>query len=251
MDTQHPSALIRSFERLFSLTPAERAHLERLTADVREVEPRRKLLDEGKTCDGLGILTSGWLVEYKLLRDGGRQILNFRLPGDIVGLECLAYKYALHTTATLTGCTIAPFAFAAFQQVQRDFPRLASGFFLMTLRQGAILHEWEVDLGRRSAFARLAHLILELDRRLRIRGFSHDGSVPFPLTQEEIADSTGLSVPYVNRILKQMRSEGLIRLGDRALEVREPATLAKAAGFKPDYVETWGQGWLSCAEAHS
>jgi CRP-like cAMP-binding protein len=210
------------------------------------VAPRRKLIDEGKPCGHLFILKSGWLAEFRQLRDGGRQILNFRLPGDIVGIECLAYRTALHSTVALTRCQVAQLPPADFERIQREFPRLATALFLMTLREGAILHEWEVRLGRRLAFSRIAHLLLELERRLRNRGLVAEEDrdiMPFPLTQQDIADCTGLSVPYVNRNLQRMRDEGFIRLGDRKLEMLDRPGLAKAAGFAPEYVENWGQGW--------
>jgi len=244
MDFHRPPAIVRSFERLFSLSAEEREHLDRITCAGEEIEPRRKLIVEGKPCRSLHLLTSGWLVESKQLRDGTRQILNLRLPGDVVGIECLAYKNALHSTAALTPCTVTTLSFEQFQEIQRDFPRLAAALFLMTLLEGAILHEWEVNLGRRAAFPRVAHFLLELDRRLHLRGLGIGAAVPFPLTQQEIADCVGLTTPYVNRILQQMRAKGMIELENRLLTIREPALLAKAAGFKPDYIDHWGEGWF-------
>lgn len=107
MHTANPLSWAETFQRLFSLSADEREHLRQLTASSEEVEPRRKLIIEGRPCEGLFILTSGWVAEAKLLRSGKRQILNFRLPGDILGVECLAYKAALHSTVTLTRCTVA------------------------------------------------------------------------------------------------------------------------------------------------
>ncbi len=239
------SALTTVFEHLFSLTPEEREHLNRLTAKEEEIEPRRKLLTEGKACDGLFILKAGWIFKSKTRRNGSRQILNFRLPGDILGVECLAYKAPLNSTTTLTHCTVAPLTVKAFEQTQREFPRLATALFLMTLREGAILHEWEVNLGQRSAFERVAHLLLEMDRRLRMRGLAQDGSVSLPLTQEIIADCTGLTTPYVNRMIQDMRSKGLIRFEQQTLEILNEAGLSKAAGFDPSYIENWGGGYSS------
>lgn len=242
---QDASALVRSFEQLFPLTPPERVHLDVLTANAEEIEPNRKLISEGKASDQIFIMKAGWVVEWKVLRNGGRQILNFRLAGDIVGAECLAYGAALSSTAALTRCTIARVPIKVFEQTQREFPRLAAALFLMTMREGAVLHEWEVNLGRRSALPRVAHLLFELNRRLRIRGLAHDHSVPFPLTQQDIADCTGLTTPYVNRILQKLRSEDLIQVSDKALTIQNPAELAKAGGFTGDYLDKWGQGWSS------
>jgi CRP-like cAMP-binding protein len=133
---------------------------------------------------------------------------------------------------------------AAFEWTQERFPRLASGFLLTSLRDGAILQEWAVNLGRRPAFPRIAHLLLELERRLRESVGSHAARLPFPLSQQDIADCTGLTPQYVNRVLQQMRGMGLIRLREGALEILISAELAAAAGFRPDYLQTEPQtGW--------
>lgn len=242
MNATQPCAWISTFERLFSLSADELEHLKRITEPNEELEPRRKLIHQGRPCEQLFILKTGWLAECKLLRNGNRQILNFRLPGDILGVECLAYRSALHSMSTLTRCTVAPLGFDDFGGIQRRFPRLASALFLMTLREGAILHEWEVRLGQRSALPRVAHLLLELDRRLRARGLAQDVSVRLPLTQEDIADCTGLTTSYVNRVLQKMRTVDLIRFEQQTLEILDRAELARAAGFDAEYIVDWRLG---------
>jgi CRP-like cAMP-binding protein len=245
MAVSQPCAWTATFERLFSLSAGEREHLQQLTKPVEEIDARRIVTSKGKLCERLLILRSGWMVEFKLLRNGHRQILNFRLPGDLACVECLAYRAALHSTATLTQCTVSPLQFEEFEETQRQFPRLASAFFLMTLRESAILNEWEVTLGKRPALSRVGHLLLELDRRLRARGLAEDDWVQLPLTQEDVADCTGLTTPYVNRVLQTLRSKGLIRFEHRRLEILERAELARMAGFDPAFIDDWGLGKAS------
>ncbi|HEY1638998.1 MAG TPA: Crp/Fnr family transcriptional regulator [Rhizomicrobium sp.] len=241
MNDHASSAVVRNLSRLITLSEAGRKHLTNLTRDVIELKPRRKLIDENKPGDHIFIVTSGWLSEFRQLRDGGRQILNFRLPGEVTGIECLLYKTALHSAAALTPCTVAAVSREAFEDTQRQFPRLASAFLLSSLRDSAILQEWAVNLGRRPAFPRIAHLLLELERRSRNSGLAQETSVPFPLKQQDLADCTGLTTPYVNRVLQQMRSMGLIFISEDALEIRNAAELAAAAGFRPDYLQASGQ----------
>jgi CRP-like cAMP-binding protein len=231
----------RNFSRLITLTDAGRAHLANITKTVLEFKPRRKLVDESRPCDHIFIVMSGWLLEYRQLRDGARQILNFRLPGEVSGVECLLYKTALHSAAALTHCTVAVVSREDFEETQRQFPRLASAFLLSGLRDTAILQERMVLLGRRPAFCRIAHLLLELDRRLRNSGTAMNGTIPFPLKQQDIADCAGLTTPYVNRVLKQMRERELISIGESCLEIRNPVKLAELAGFRTDYLEPAGQ----------
>ena len=237
MGPQGASALASSSEHIFTFASAERARLDALTTETLDVEPRRKLIDAGRPCLKLFLLKTGWLIDFKLLKNGRRQILAFHLPGDLVGIECLAYPAALHSTAALTPCTVALFSTTAFGTLFAERPRLASALLSASVREGAILHEWEVSLGRRSAPTRVAHLLLELHHRLRLRGLNHDHSVPFPLTQEDIADCTGLTPPYVNRVIQQMRRAGLISLDAQVLRIHDAVALAKVASFSADYLD--------------
>lgn len=179
-------------------------------------------------------------MEFSTLRDGRRQILNFRLPGEVAGIDSLAYALAPHSTATLTDCTLAPLSTQAVENLHRQYPRLAAGLFLMTLREEAILHQWEVRLGRRSAYQRTAHLIAELHWRAQRRGLVEGKRFLFPPTQQDLADCLGLTPPYVNRILRQLREENLVLIEDRHVEVANTADLARAAGFNPVYLEGFG-----------
>lgn len=237
------SQLAGAFDRLFGLDEGERRHLEACTANALAIEPRRKLIVEGEPCGRLYIIKSGWMVETRQLRDGRRQILTIRLPGDIIGIGCLSYPKALQSTVALTRCTVSPLSREEFEGIQRNFPRLATALFLMTLHESAILHEWEVNLGRRVAIPRVAHLLMELHYRACRRGLADGGQIPFPLTQEDVADCTGLTTAYVNRILQELRRKDLIRIDDRTLTVLDMAALGGVAGFRKDYIAHWqGQG---------
>lgn len=241
--------LLGFLEKIMVLLPTEREHLEMLTDNAEWIEPHRKLIAEGRASDCIFILLDGWISEFRVLRNGNRQILDFRLPGDIVGVECLAYGTALYSSAALTKSAVARLSVEAFERIQQEFPRLATALFLMTLRHGAILHEWEVNLGRRDGLMRVAHLLVELNRRLRFRGLASGDTVPFPPTQQDLADCTGLTGPYVNRVLQQLRRKDLIEVGDKTLQIKNPTELARVAGFTGDYLEKWGQGRSSLTPA--
>ncbi|HVV64979.1 MAG TPA: Crp/Fnr family transcriptional regulator [Rhizomicrobium sp.] len=249
MAQQVHRAVARSLGRFVDLPDTGVAQLAQLLASPLLVKARRKLVDEGRSQGEFYIVLSGWLAEYRLLRDGRRQIFSFRLPGEVVGVEALLYDASLHSVATLTPSAVAAVTWAAFDRVQRQFPRLATALLLSRLSDNAILHEWAVNLGRRPAYQRVAHLLLELERRLRTAGAVAGASIPFPLTQQDIADSTGLTSPYVNRILQDMRKEGLIRCSENALEIRDIAALAKAAGFRSTYLDIAPRkGWRSVTD---
>ncbi|MFC4173570.1 Crp/Fnr family transcriptional regulator [Microvirga sp. GCM10011540] len=236
------SPFLRGFEQLFALSSDELDFLHRLESQSKEASARRPLLGDGKSYDYALIVLQGWLIEYKILRDGRRQVLNFRLPGEIAGIDSLAYAAIPHSVAPLVTSKVAVLPLETFHDLQREYPRLGSVLFLMTLREEAILHQWEVRLGRRDAYARIAHLFMELYRRLHLRGLTDGPSFHLPATQEDIADCTGLTTPYVNRILQRMRRDGLLRFDGQVIELLDAPHLAEVSGFKPGYIEDWGNG---------
>ncbi len=239
---------LRLFERLFLLPAEDMDQLARLASASSPVEARRTLIQAGAPCDRCLLLKEGWAIEYRLLRDGTRQILNFRLPGDVIGVECLAYETALHSVASLTACDVACISREELEGTLREFPLLGTALFLMSMREGAILHEWEVNLGRRAAFQRLAHLLLEMFKRLHVRGLSERDAVPFPATQQDLADCLGLTAPYVNRLIRRLQEDSLISLENRTLRILDPEGLAKTVKFRPDYIQAWRENPLQSME---
>ena len=251
MQDATPSSFVRIFQRLGSITPAEQCHLDSLTAEEHRIAARRKLIDDGRHLHQMFIVKQGWVAEFKQLPDGGRQILSFRLPGEVIGIECLAYDMALHAAVTLTDCVVASISRTALEHFQRDHPRLMAALFLLTLRDRAILNGWLTNVGRRPAFIRVIHLLLELTQRLQLRGLAGGPDIPLPLTQQDIADSTGLTTSYVNRILQDLRQRGLVHLRNHILEILRPEELARLAGFKPDYLQFSPQMWNPLAPVAS
>jgi CRP-like cAMP-binding protein len=238
------SPAFRRLSELIEFTPQAHNHLLALLAAPVELPARRKLHDEHRPCDSIFVVLSGWVQLYRQLKDGARQVLNFRLPGEVFGIESLLYRRSLYSCQALTQASIAQISRGMFEATQQEFPRLASAFLLTAVKDGAIHYEWAVNLGRRPASQRIAHLFLELERRARMSMASPDEDVYLPLTQQNIADCTGLTVPYVNRILQQMRRHQLLEYGSQGLTILDGERLAVAAGFEPDYLEvSWQTNW--------
>lgn len=229
-------AVHRRFERFVPLGAADRRFLSEVFARARIVEPRRTVLTEGRRCEALHLIAAGWALEYRLLPSGGRQILKIRLPGEVFGAECLAFGTALESVQTLTRCAISPIAREDYAGLQISHPRVAAGLFLAATADRAVLQEWALSLGRRPAAARVAHLLLEIEHRCALAGIT-GRATPFPLTQQDVADCTGLTLSYANRILGQMRRRGLITLRPQELAIQRRADLARIAGFGSRYLE--------------
>jgi CRP-like cAMP-binding protein len=211
------------------------AALHDLTRDSREVPARRNLIREGDRPDHVHLVVEGWAARYKLLPDGGRQILAFLLPGDLCDLHVTVLGQMDHSIATLTRARIAFIPTAAMERLA-ERPRLTRALWWSALVDEAVLRAWLTSIGRRDALERIGHLFCELFRRLCNVGLATGNGIELPLTQEEIGDALGLTPVHVNRVLQQMRADGLIVLKRGSLEIPDVARLEKVSGFDPSYL---------------
>ena len=198
--------------------------------DVEILPARRKLLQEGRRCDELFVVHRGWLVAFRQLPDGGRQIFNFWLPGEICGAELIAIRTAPYCVATMTACHLSRLSREILAKREAD---TSIALAALACRTSLILRERIVGLGRRSAPVRVAHLLLELTHRCR----NGAGDELLPLTQLEVADSTGLTETYVNRIFRIMRDRGQLEVSREGLRLLDAARLMREVQFNPAYLD--------------
>jgi len=224
------------FSPSLPLVANELAALLDLKAVSRAVRPGQEIISEGRRCSSVFLITEGIAIRYRILRDGQRQILNFLLPGDLAGITACRFDSALFTIKTLTHATISPIPPARLIALFESHPRLAARLFWSFASDGAILAEHLIAVGRRPAVERVAHLLLELHSRLRLLGMADERSYCLPLTQEMISDALGLSIPYVNRMLQQLRADGLVRIKDQRVVIEDMAGLSGLADFEHAYL---------------
>ncbi|WP_375160708.1 Crp/Fnr family transcriptional regulator [Bradyrhizobium sp. RDT46] len=234
---------IRRLGALRPLSAEARASLEyAMLEGLQRAGSDEDLLAEGDPVDSVRILLSGWLCRYKTLEDGRRQIVNFVFPGE----SCDAHAYLLpvmdHSIATLTPVVYAEIKRARFETLLAGDRSLAEAFWCETLVNSAIQREWVVNLGRRMAVERVAHLFCEIFERLRPVGMIEGNSCIMPVTQTDLADATGLSVVHLNRTVQELRASGLIVLRDRTLTINDRAALEDAALFSPGYLQLYRRG---------
>jgi len=215
---------------------AEIAALLDLKAVSRLVRPGQDIISEGKRCTSVFLITDGIAIRYRILRDGQRQILNFLLPGDIAGVTACRFDSALYSVKTLTAASVSPVPIARLLGLFDSHPRQAVKFFWSLAAERAILGEHLIGIGRRSATQRIAHLLLELHDRLKLIGLADEVSFRLPLTQEMISDALGLSIPYVNRVLQQLRQDGLVRIKDQLVAIDNMVELTALADFEQGYL---------------
>ncbi|WP_294046926.1 Crp/Fnr family transcriptional regulator [Sphingomonas sp.] len=233
-------------ERLGDLAPlsdAEKAALARLEERERTLRRGASLRRENDRVGELFIVRKGMLMASMLLDDGSRQILRFLFPGDLIGLSGLAYRESPETITALSDCTVCPFDRAAFAELLAAHPRLAALVIVNSQIERAALTDRLAALGRTSARARVAAVLIEMRNRLRMMDRSITDAFVLGLTQEEIGDATGLTAVHVNRMLRQLEEDGLIaREGGRVHFRNEPA-LAREANYVDRY-EKLDLSWL-------
>jgi CRP-like cAMP-binding protein len=228
--------LIRKLERFVPLSPEDKRMLERATAKVQQVGAREDFLCEGEVSNDLHLVLNGFACRYKILRDGQRQIMAYLLPGDFCDLHVTMLGGLDHSIGTLTSCTIVSIPRYVMVDLTRRYPAINRALWWATLVDEGTLREWVVNLGRRPADKRMAHLLCELLVRLEMIGLATEGRYELPLKQSELADTLGLSVVHVNRILQQLRRDGLITLKRKVLSIHDVERLKDFAEFSPNYL---------------
>jgi CRP-like cAMP-binding protein len=214
----------------------ELAALLDLKGASRGIRPGQEIISEGKRCNTVFLIVDGIAIRFRILRDGQRQILNFLLPGDFAGITSCRFDNALHSVRMLTSGVVAPVPVARLFDLFETHPQQAATLFWSFAAETAILNEHLIAVGRRPALERIAHLLLELHTRLREVGLADDDSYRLPLTQEMISDALGLSIPYVNRLLQQLRQGRLVTLKDQLVVIENREELAALADFEHAYL---------------
>lgn len=190
------------------------------------------LLTEGNPSGHLYTLLSGWAFRFRTLSDGKRQILNFLLPGDLIGLQEQLDATCQSGVELLTDARICSFPGEGLWQIYQQFPRLAYGITWMAAHEELIVDENLVSVGRRTAAQRIAMLIIHLYKRAAAIGLTAaDRSIPFPVTQQHIADALGLSLVHTNKNLRKLQHAGLYVINKGRLTVHKPETMARLADY--------------------
>jgi len=226
-----------------ALTPSEHAALDRLEDRERSLRRGGTLVRENDRSGELFILRKGLMMTSVLLDDGSRQILRFLFPGDMLGVSNLVYREAPETITALTDCTVCPFERSTLSRMIVEHPRLAALVMVYNQIERAALTDRLAALGRTSAKARVAAVLLEMRNRLRMMNPAIGDSFVLGLTQEEIGDATGLTAVHVNRMLRQLEEERLIAREGGRLSFTDERALSRAANYVDRYAGL-DLGWL-------
>ena len=191
---------------------------------------------EGQQATDCTLLLKGFCYRQKLLRDGARQIISFHIPTEFVDLQNGILGLADHSVQSVNRCEMALVPREALLELMANRPAVRLAIWIDTLIDASIFREWVVNVGRRDFRARIAHLLCELAVRLKWIGADKGGTFDFPLTQEQLADATGLTAVHTNRTLQSLRRDRLIQLTSGNLQVLDWEGLREAGDFEELYL---------------
>lgn len=208
----------------------------------REVGARRDLVREGDPPRFVNLVLEGWACRYKTLPDGRRQIVGLFIPGDLCDLNIYILKEMDHNIGAISNVKVAEIGRDDFERLMLEHPRITQALFWDELVTVAIQREWTLNLGQRTAYERLAHLLCEMFLRLQTVGLTDGNKCHFPMTQVDLADVTGLTAVHVNRTLQELRRNGLIELASKTLTIPDLRALKDAAMFNDNYLHLDHEG---------
>jgi len=216
------------------LSSEERHALEGAALAIRSIAAGTDLMREGERIDLFYIVIEGWACRFKTTRDGSRQIVALLMPGDVANLDSFAFGRLDYGVRSLTAIKVATIARDRLSALSDQHAAIAKTLAWLAMVENATLGQWALCLGRQSARQRLAHLLCEISVRL-----SEDdagGSFELPLTQEQVADTLGLTSVHVNRTIQQLRAEGLIEARGRTMSIVDFEALCRIGEFDPAYL---------------
>lgn len=236
-DTASPLAPMLAKLRMWRNFDAdEEAAVLALPHTLVAIEAGKYIVREGDLPKHSCLVVSGFAYRSKIADDGGRSIVAVHMRGDLVDLQNSLLRIADHNVQALTQAEIAFIPRDAIQALAFAFPKVGMAMWYDTLVDGSIFREWLLNVGRRNAGARVAHLLCEFALRLEAAGLGEHDRYELPMTQEQLADAVGLTPVHVNRTLKDLESRGLITRTLRNVAIADWARLERAAGFNSTYL---------------
>jgi CRP-like cAMP-binding protein len=234
MATNNP--LTRKLRWRDTLSEEERNALDMMTTRVREFVRGEDMARDGEIASTSSLVLEGFAARYKVLRNGRRQILAIHVAGDFVDLHSFVLKRMDHDVTALCDCRVAIVPHEILKRVSEEHPHLTRLLWLSTMIDAAIHREWIISIGRRTSIEQLAHLVCEIAIRLQTVDLSDGMTFVLPLTQSDLADSLGLSLVHVNRIVRKLREGGFVQWRGFDVEILDKPRLTKLAGFDPGYL---------------
>jgi CRP-like cAMP-binding protein len=218
------------------LDRGERATLEGAISEVCTFDARTTIVHAGDPLSHSNLLVEGFMCRYLDDREGQRQLVAIHVPGDFVDLHAYPLKILDHDVATLTAATLAIVPHRTLDILVETMPALSRKLWFSTLLDAAMHRAWIFRLGRLDAVGRVAHFLSETNVRLQSAGLSDGRRFALGLTQTDISEVCGITNVHTNRVLRQLREDGLCVFRSALVEIQDVPGLARRGQFDPDYL---------------
>jgi CRP-like cAMP-binding protein len=242
--------MVRRLETRAPLSEEDREAIRSLPFTFKTLEAAAYLVREGEPPTACVLLLSGFAYRHKITGEGERQIMSVHMPGEFLDLQNSLLEVADHNVQALTRAEVASVPVQALRALIRQRPAVTMAMWLDTLVDASIFREWIVNVGRRDAISRISHLLCEFALRLRDAGLAENGRYDMPMTQEQIADSVGLTPVHVNRVLKELGRLELIGRDRRSVSILDWDRLRKVGDFSSRYLHMQEGGPTPAEAAH-
>jgi CRP-like cAMP-binding protein len=230
------AALVRRLRTSSGISDDDVKEIEQLPIAVRQYPAETPVVRDGERATDCCLIADGFCARSKTIPSGKRQILSIHIPGEIPDLMSLFLHVMDHDLSTLTPCTLGFIRHETLRKLHQRSPSVAELFWRDTLIDSAMFREWIVNVGQRPAPARLAHVMIELRERLRVIERLDGNSFEMPLTQEQIGEALGITAVHANRVIKQLRQEGIVELHRGRVTVLDERKFLDLADFDGRYL---------------
>jgi|GEM_PF-187366 len=230
-------SILSYFEQYSELDTPERKMLNSLVGSPTLYRRNTTIWQYGDRSENIHIVRSGWAYSYRDLEDGGRQVLDIYVPGDIIGLREYPFKKRITALTALRDTQMHSFPKARLAEVFACSQLICNIFFMIAAQDQAIMLERMINLGRRSAREKIAHFLVEIARRVHRNSVSGDSPTHLPIPQTVMADALGLSAVHVSRTFRDLREEGLVQPSSSGIEILDLHRLSEVANFDPSYLD--------------
>jgi CRP-like cAMP-binding protein len=230
------AALLKKLAVTTALDEEDQRAIAALPIRIERRGPNETIVATGDRPSVCCLVIDGFLIRSKTVADGRRQIFAFHQAGDVPDLQSLFLHVIDHELTTLSDCTLGFIPHEALRPLIRQRPSVAESLWRDTLVDSAIFREWICNVGQRAGVSRMAHLILEIYTRLKLIGATDGARFRFPVTQVVLGEAIGMSAVHVNRILQELRGEGLLQIGSGEVTILDETRLKAVADFDPLYL---------------
>lgn len=236
MTGQSWDILLRKLRLLNDLSDADAQAIRSLPIRLQKLQARSVIIRDGETISNCCLLIEGVACRHKLARSGGRQIVSFHNPGDLLDLQHLQFDRADHNIQTITDATLGFIPMRELRTLVDEYPAIRKAFWRDCLIDASVFREWVLNVGRRDAKTRIAHMLCEFVARHKAVGLGSPSRFVLPMTQEDIADAVGLTAVHVNRMLRELTEEGVLIRAGREVRISDWERMKRLADFQPHYL---------------